>query len=66
MEYTKEYVSNLVKKQKDYFNSGTTLSISFRIKQLKRLKKTLLDNQDLLIEALYLDLGRCESEAYLF
>ncbi len=66
MEYTKDYVSNLVKKQKEYFNSGETLSISFRLKQLKLLKKMLLDNQDLLIETLYLDLGRSETEAYLF
>lgn len=66
MEYTKEYVNRLVNSQKDYFNSGATLPISFRIKQLKRLKKMLLDNEDLLIEALHLDLGRSETEAYLF
>lgn len=66
MEYTKEYVNSLVKNQKDYFNSGATLPISFRIKQLKRLKKMLLDNENLLIEALHLDLGRSETEAYLF
>ena len=35
---TKERVSELVSKQREYFKTGETLDIDFRIKQLRKLK----------------------------
>lgn len=56
--------SALVKKQRTYFNSGATLDVSFRIEQLKKLRKLIVDNEKQIIEALYKDLRKPELEAY--
>ena len=64
MGYTKEDIHQIVLKQKEYFLTGETLPVKFRIEQLKKLKKAILDNQDKLINALHEDLGRCDAEAY--
>ena len=64
MSYTKEDIELIVNKQREYFLSNETLDISFRIKQLKKLKSALLNNEKLIIEALEKDLGRSEIEAY--
>ena len=64
MGYTKEDIHQIVLKQKEYFLTGETLPVKFRIEQLKKLKKAILDNQDKLIKALHEDLGRCDAEAY--
>ena len=64
MDYTKEDIHQIVLKQKEYFLTGETLPVKFRIEQLKKLKKAILDNQGKLIKALHEDLGRCDAEAY--
>ena len=64
MGFTKEDIHQIVLKQKEYFLTGETLPVKFRIEQLKKLKKAILDNQDKLIKALHEDLGRCDAEAY--
>ena len=63
MGYTKEDIHQLVVEQRKFFSSGETLSISFRKEQLKKLRKTILDNQQKIIDALHIDLGRCEVES---
>jgi len=65
MEYTKETIHEVVVKQQEFFKSGKTLSVKYRIETLKALKKAILDNQDFLSEALNKDLGRSPTEAYL-
>lgn len=65
MSYTKEDIHNLVEKQRKFFNTGTTLDVKYRIEQLKKLKKMLKDNQEKIIEALHIDLGRSPMESYL-
>lgn len=65
MGYTKEDIHNLVEKQRQFFNTGITLDIKYRKEQLKRLKKMLKDNQEKIIEALHIDLGRSPMESYL-
>jgi acyl-CoA reductase-like NAD-dependent aldehyde dehydrogenase len=57
-------ISTIVQRQKEYFSSGETLSVHFRIEQLKRLKKLVKQNEKLIAEALFLDLGKSEFEAY--
>lgn len=56
--------SALVKKQRSYFNTGATLDVQFRIEQLKKLRKLIVDNEKQIIEALYKDLRKPELEAY--
>lgn len=64
MGYTKEAIHELVLKQREYFLTGETLDVKFRIAQLKKLKEAIIKNQKKMEEALFLDLGRCDAEAY--
>ena len=64
MPYTKEEIHEIVLSQREFFYSGKTLDIKFRKEQLKKLRKALEDNEELLEKALYEDLGRSEAEAY--
>ena len=61
MAYTQEQVHELVVKQR----TGTTLDVNWRIEQLKKLKQAVIDNQKMLEDALYEDLGKSPVEAYL-
>ena len=65
MEHTKESIHQIVLKQREFFASGQTLDIKYRKEQLKKLKKAIIDNQKQIIDALHIDLGRCEVESYL-
>ena len=65
MEWTKESIHELVEKQKSFFKTNTTLDVKWRIEQLKKLKNALITHEDDLVEALYKDLGRCKTEAYI-
>lgn len=64
MAYTREDIHSLVLKQREYFLSGETLSVKFRKEALKKLKEAILKNQKKIEDALYTDLGRCDTEAY--
>ena len=50
--------------QRDFFASGQTRPISFRIEQLKKLKEAILQRQDAIVNAAKADLGRPEFEGY--
>ena len=63
-KYTNESIKELVEKQRSFFNTGKTLDIDFRIRQLKRLKKAVLMHEEELTGALAEDLGRAPLEAY--
>ena len=65
MEYTPEIISNIVAQQRTYFRKGETLDVSFRIRQLKKLKQAVIDSEEMLEAALHEDLGRSKAEAYL-
>lgn len=65
MAYTSEDIKTITDAQKEYFRTGVTLDIDFRIRQLLRLKKALIRNEDKILEALGRDLGRTKTEAYL-
>ena len=64
MSYTKDDIHNLVLKQREFFLTGITLDVNFRIQQLKRLKEMMLNNSARIEKALYDDLGRSDAEAY--
>ena len=65
MEYSKEYIHEIVLAQRKFFRTGKTLDVEWRIRQLLRLKQALLDNKKQLQDALYEDLRKSPMEAYL-
>ncbi len=65
MAYTQETVHALVEKQRAFFRTGATLDVGFRIEQLKKLKEAVRDHRELLENALYEDLNKSRTEAYL-
>ena len=65
MAYTQEQIHALVEAQRDFFRTGKTLDIKWRIEQLKKLKQAVIDHREALEEALYEDLGKSPVEAYL-
>ncbi|CAM3701639.1 aldehyde dehydrogenase family protein [Erysipelothrix urinaevulpis] len=55
----------MIKKQKSFYKTTETHVISWRLKQLKALQKSLFDYEDRLIEALAQDMGRSDFEVYV-
>ena len=64
MGYTKDEIHSIVLRQKEYFLTGETLNVSFRIQALKKLKQALLDYEKDITAALKQDLNRSDAEAY--
>ena len=65
MEYTQEQIHEIVSAQREFFRTGETLDVKWRIRQLKKLKQAVIDNAEMLQNALYEDLGKSPTEAYL-
>lgn len=65
MSYSEEQIKQIVEKQREFFLTGKTYDVDFRIAQLKRLKAAIIKNQQELEDALVKDLGRTTTEAYL-
>jgi aldehyde dehydrogenase (NAD+) len=57
-------VGDIIRKQRDFFKTGRTKEVAFRIEQLKTLKQAVVENQTAIIEALKADLNKPEFEAY--
>jgi len=55
----------IIDNQREFFLSGETLDISWRINQLKKLKSVVIENAEEMEAALKEDLGRSEVEGYL-
>ncbi|HQB32286.1 MAG TPA: aldehyde dehydrogenase family protein [Erysipelotrichaceae bacterium] len=62
--YDENTIKEIVDNQRKYFKTKATLDIDFRKKQLKKLKKALADYEKEILEALRLDLGRSDVEAF--
>ncbi len=62
---TQEQITKIVKKQKEYFASHATLPLIVRAEALKKLRKTLQNNEDKIAEAIRLDLGKSPFESYM-
>ena len=56
-----EYIAN----QKAFFSTHQTKAINFRLAQLRKLKKVILQNQQKIEQALWKDLHKSPEEAYL-
>ena len=62
--YTYETISEIVSRQRRFFETGKTLDVDFRIRQLLRLKRAVILHEQELIDALSEDLGRDSLEGY--
>jgi len=49
---------------KDYFSTGATQNYAFRLLQLERLKKAVMDSEKILYEALHADLKKTDEDAW--
>ena len=58
-------IDQLYKEQKAFFASQKTLSVAFRKEQLRKLRKTILDHQNELEEAVWKDLRKSKEEFYI-
>ena len=65
MSYTQEKIQEIVKRQRSFFRTGVTLDVQWRLQQLKKLKAAVIAYEEELKKALYEDLGRSKTEAYL-
>jgi acyl-CoA reductase-like NAD-dependent aldehyde dehydrogenase len=57
-------ISDIAHIQRNFFREGKTRSISFRIMQLKILKRAIRQNEDRILEALWADLRKPPLEGY--
>lgn len=58
-------VEELVKKQREYFNTGETRSLSFRLNALKKLRSKIKAREPEILAALKKDLNKSEFESYM-
>ncbi len=58
-------ISEVVEKQRQFFASGKTLDVNFRVKYLKALYEGIKSNLDDIHEGLKKDLGKSVSESYM-
>ena len=58
-------ISKILEKQHHFFASGATLPVSFRIRQLDKLKTVIKQHEKELCHALHLDLGKSQMESYM-
>ncbi len=61
----KKEIDELLRKQREYFQSGATLSVSFRVEGLKKLYATIQAREEEIAKALSADLGKNSFEGYM-
>ncbi len=60
-----ERIDYLFDKQKEFFQTGKTFPVSFRINALKKLRECIIRREKDIINALNTDLGKSEFESYM-
>lgn len=60
---TEAEITELVSTQRNYFKTGETLSVAYRIAALKKLKNTILSHENEILAALKADLGNQPTKA---
>lgn len=58
-------MKTIVEKQRQYFLTHVTRDVKFRLAALKKLKKTIIEWEPKICEALMADLGKCRTETYM-
>ena len=62
---TSEQISSLLEKQREYYKSGATIPVKFRIEQLKKLYATIKKYETEVNDALTADLGKSHYEGFM-
>jgi acyl-CoA reductase-like NAD-dependent aldehyde dehydrogenase len=57
-------IADIIRKQRDFFSTGKTKDIAFRIDQLKILQQAIKDNEAAIYQALKADLNKPEFETF--
>lgn len=60
-----ENIEKIVSLQEEYFKSGVTKDVGFRLSSLLKLKRGIIKYEDKIFNALHRDLGKSETESYL-
>ncbi len=58
-------IGSIVARQREYFESGATSPVSFRMEALRKLQKSLIDNESLINAAMKTDLNKSPFESYM-
>ena len=58
-------MQNILNKQREFFKSGKTLPVKARLEYLKKLKEVIKANEQEIFDAIYKDLGKSSTEAYM-
>lgn len=58
-------MQNLVNKQRWFFLTHATRDVKFRLEALKKLRRTIIEWEPRIAEALQKDLGKCGTETYM-
>ncbi len=58
-------IDEILRKQKDFFHSGATLPVDFRVSMLKKLYRKIEEREGEIVEALRADLGKSSLEGYM-
>lgn len=58
-------IKSILSQQTQFFKTNKTKSIDYRINQLKKIKNTLKENEELLYAAIYADFGKSEFDTYI-
>ena len=58
-------MQEIVSKQRHFFLTHATRNVKFRLDALKKLKKTIIEWEPRIAEALQKDLGKCGTETYM-
>ncbi|MEH2154713.1 aldehyde dehydrogenase [Nostoc sp.] len=58
-------IGNIIETQRDFFQTGKTKDVNFRIEQLKSLKQAIIEHEKSIVEALQADLHKPEVETYI-
>ncbi len=64
-EEIRQHIQTRLERKKAFFQTQQTKEIAYRITALKRLKKSILERESDIAEALYIDLGKSSEEAYI-
>lgn len=62
---TSTEISTLLEKQRNFYRSGVTIPVKYRIEQLKKLYAAVKEHSDEISSALTADLGKSAHEAFL-
>jgi acyl-CoA reductase-like NAD-dependent aldehyde dehydrogenase len=57
-------IAAIVQRQREFFRTGKTKDLNFRIQQLQTLRQAIVDRQPEILAALQADLGKPQFEAY--